>query len=260
MILKELKQLIRPIVTPQIMGIAPLILAGIAAAPALGKIISGIGQRKQAKKIKPDPLTAATRQATALAQQRAGATTMPGEEQIKASVRQSTANAIANAQKAGTSTADILAAGSAANVGEQRAMTDIGIQSAGFKDVAQTQLMEQKNREAIEMAMNRQQAQAMQAQLQASGTENIFGGLSDITNVGIGAGMGVFGDVTGGKAPGGNTYSEATKNLGRKNLFGQQFMQNVPQFNPMAGTNFMQQNPFLNYNNVIQQRRTFPTG
>ena len=180
-------------------GLGPLAIPAIAMGiSALTKGITGARQRAQAKQIRPGEVSDQTKLATTIAGQQAQATQMPGMEQIQDQIAQSTGQAVANAQKAGTSSSDVLNVASAADKAAKQMMTSLGTENAMFRNRAQLNYQNQLMAEGAEAVQNKRIADEMKANLQAAGTQNIISGVGDVANFGMAAGMGLF---DGGASP-----------------------------------------------------------
>ena len=161
----------------------PLILGAASAIPGIVKGIQGIRQRREAKQLRPEDfqyIPPALRENLASQRNIARSARMPGQAQAEANIRQSAANAM-NAAGVG-SLADKIAAAQGIQAQTQGAMGDLATQGAAFQAQEQNELQDLMGQQAAyEEAGQRSFEQTKQGLLDA-GSQNIFGGISDVAS------------------------------------------------------------------------------
>jgi hypothetical protein len=121
------------------------------------------------------------------ANREASASMMPGQVQAQQQVRTNSANAINNVQQNATSSSQMLNAIGAVQLGENRSLTDLYLQSLSFKDRAR--MRQQQALSGLAQAQNQAfQTNQMQPYEQALATKSAL----------FGAGMQTTGDALGG--------------------------------------------------------------
>lgn len=170
----------------------PLIAAGMSLVGGIGKVIQGIRQRKAAKKLeKSNFIPASMQESVNRLRANASSTMMPGYTQAVENIQQGTSN---NIRAAGAgSISDKLSAAQGGNVAQNDAIVDVQTKGAAFQlkneDRLNTGLMERSRMEEKNEDTFRTTKQTMLN----SASQNIFGGLTDISSMGAGASAGAFG-------------------------------------------------------------------
>ena len=161
----------------------PLILGAASAIPGIIKGVQGIRQRNQAKKLRPEDfqyIPPALRENLASQRNIARSARMPGQAQAESNIRQQAAQAM-NTAGAG-SLADKIAAAQGIQAQSQQAMGNLATQGAQFQQQEQNELQDLMNQQAAyEEAGQRSFEQTKQGLLDA-GSQNIFGGVSDVAS------------------------------------------------------------------------------
>lgn len=161
----------------------PLIAAGMSLVGGIGKVIQGIRQRKAAKKLeKSNFIPASMQESVNRLRANASSTMMPGYTQAVEKIQQNTSN---NIRAAGAgSISDKLSAAQGGMVAQNDAVVDIQEKGAAFQlkneDRLNQGLMAKSNIEEKNEDIFRQTKQTMLN----SGSQNIFGGLTDMATVG----------------------------------------------------------------------------
>jgi hypothetical protein len=167
------------------MAVPPMLIAG--AAQGLGQLITGISQRRQARKLKPSTyIPPSLQEAVGSARSRAQATRYAGQGEDERSVRQATQTAMGNVQKSTSSSATALNAAASLAGREQAGMRNIS-QRAMQNRERQQQIFESalKQRANVE-AQNRRQYEAAKSALRGASMQNTSKGLG---NFGMAAGL-----------------------------------------------------------------------
>lgn len=163
------------------------IIGGIGA---LGKVFMGVKQNNLANQINPQYVPY---QKNPFATQYLGAaqnlfnSRMPGAANLEANIRQSQANAMANAKRNATDSSTLLALGSAGQGQSNQAYSDLLGKEGQFKSGMLGQLGNATQMEISEgdkmykdMLTKYQLDSQSQTALRQSGMNNIFGGVTDI--------------------------------------------------------------------------------
>lgn len=174
--------------------IAPLLAAGLISAG--GKVLGGLMQRRQAKKLKqsnyiPPALTEAKAEADIIA----NSSTAPGQQAEEEAARQSTAQSITNASKVAGSANELINFAGAARGNENKNMRDIARRALIWKDSQRANRNMIRGRIASQQAANRDQYQGAKSALIGASNQNIFGGITDAATAFA------LGSVGGGKTP-----------------------------------------------------------
>ena len=169
-----------------------LLTAGLSAIGGIGKIIQGFRQRKEAKNLKKSNFIPASMQ-EGLNRLKANASSMflPGYGRAKENINQSTSNAIRAAGSGSIS--DKLSAAQSANINENDALVDLETKGAQFQLGNEDRLNQGLNQKANVEMENERTFRATKQQLLNSGSQNLFGGLTDLSTVGTTAMAGAFG-------------------------------------------------------------------
>ena len=169
------------------LGTAGMIVGGLGA---VGKSIFGISQMGEANKINPQW---SQYQKNPLAEQNLGAVKnlyygkSPAFTQAEANIRQAQANQMSNASRGATDSSTLLATGAGAEAQTQNALSGISAQEANQKvgvldnlSRAYAMAISEGDKEQANKLMKYQLDTQYQAQLGASGAQNLFGGIGDI--------------------------------------------------------------------------------
>ena len=175
-----------------------LLTAGLSAIGGIGKIIQGFRQRKEAKNLKKSNFIPASMQ-EGLNRLKANASSMflPGYGRAKENINQSTSNAIRAAGSGSIS--DKLSAAQSANINENDALVDLETKGAQFQLGNEDRLNQGLNQKANVEMENERTFRATKQALLNSGSQNMFGGLTDLTTVGTVGMSGGFGGDSGYK-------------------------------------------------------------
>lgn len=169
----------------------PLIGAAIAGIGGVAKIIQGIRQRKEAKNLKKSNfIPTSLKESVKRLRSNASSRFLPGYNQAKENIQQNTSNVIRTAGSGSIS--DKLNMAQSATVNANDAMVDLETKGAEFQQQNEDRLNQGLTQKAnVEMA-NEQQFRQTKQQLLNSGSQNIVGGISDISSVGATAAAGGF--------------------------------------------------------------------
>lgn len=191
------------------MTIMALTQAGVGLSQMVGGLLTKVPDRPQ---YQPNQ---ATQEMVNTSRTEANSSLVPGQAQMQDSIRATTANAVNNVQRNSTNSADILAAASAAQMGENRSMGQLYQQSLSYKDRARARHMQALS------SMSQAQDQAWQINKQQPYTDAVA-----TKSALFGAGMQTTMDAAGGlgailqSKPTSYQQQSSTSGVGQNSGFG----------------------------------------
>lgn len=160
-----------------------LLAAGLSAAGGIAKMITGFKQKKEAKNLqKSNFIPQSMRENLSRLKMNAASNMLPGYNQAKENINQSTSNSIRAAGSGSIS--DKLNQAQSANISEKDALATLDVQGAQFKQGNEDRLNAGLNQQAQVEMDNEKTFRALKQQLLNSGQQNIFGGMNDLATVG----------------------------------------------------------------------------
>lgn len=173
-----------------------LIAAGLSLIGPISKTIQGFRQKKAAKNLKKSNfIPSSLQESLGRLKMNVASSMIPGYNRAKENINQSTSNSI-RAAGAG-SISDKLSAAQSANVAENDALVDLETQGAQFQQGNEDRLNQGLTQKANVELENERTFQRTKQALLNSGSQNIFGGFSDMASVGTTALAGGFGGSSG---------------------------------------------------------------